>query len=208
MPHASNSQIGNATAAHFEAFSGQASPDRSLLISEDMTLVARVLTNDLCAIEQLFIQRCGQQIAYLSIKYCHEDLLGELYIHLRQDDWRRLRTWQGRSSIKSWVEMVAVRICLYRVKDLSRFEPLGNWANILQADGFGSQEVLARNAEINDVLEAIEKLERKRDKRVMYSLILNEMDLNEIAAELQISTDKAYVVKCRAIKRVKQLIEQ
>ena len=207
MAHASNSQIGNATAAHFEAFSGQASPDRSSSISKDMTLVARVLINDGCAIEELFIQRCGQEIGFLSIRYRQDDLLGELYFHLSQDDWRRLRTWQGRSSIKCWVEMVAVRICLYRVKDFSRFEPLDNWVDILQADGFGSKEALVRNAEISDVLEAIEKLETERDKTVMRSLLINEMDLNEIATELQISADQAYVVKCRAIKRVKQIIK-
>ena len=167
---------------------------------DEKALVAQVVANDYEAIEELFIARCGTAIKFLSARFQYEELLGELYVHLCENDWRRLRTWQGRSSIKRWVEQVAIRICLH-MKDFRPTEPLENYEDVLQAP-----EASPQRADITDVLEAIERLDVDRDRLVMRMLLIEKKELSEVALELAISPNNAYVIKCRAIKRLRDLL--
>ena len=42
----------------------------------------------------------------------YDELVGELYLHLMENNGRRLRTFQGRSSIYQWMKCVAARFFL------------------------------------------------------------------------------------------------
>ena len=62
------------------------------VLASDRTLVERVCADDDQALEELLGRRCRFVIRYLSQQYGYEDLQNELYVHLREDNWRRLRT--------------------------------------------------------------------------------------------------------------------
>src|SRR3954454_428671 len=85
---------------------------------EDRQLVERIRVGDHSAVEALLLDHCSRSILHLSRNFRieYEDLLGDLYFHLSDDGWRRLGQWEGRCSLRRWVEQIAVRLCLDKVK--------------------------------------------------------------------------------------------
>jgi len=118
---------------------------RSTLHYDDAVLVQEVCAGDDAAAERLFVDVCGQVIECLSKRFDYEDLLVDLYIHLSADNWRRLRTWRGESSIQAWITQVALRLCYQHVTRNSRETPVGGLEDIFRGDrGKRKDEVLKR----------------------------------------------------------------
>jgi RNA polymerase sigma factor (sigma-70 family) len=180
------------------------------LVSElsDRDLVERICTDDPEAAEELLLRRCGRAIAWLSRQYSYEDLLGHLYLHLREGNWRRLRTWRGDSPIVRWVEQVAVRICRRKVKDSRRFVSLEDGGyGLLEEPGWRPDEQWLRTVERVRLLEAIEQLDAQRDRLVLLAAYFEGKDPDDIAAELGITRGNVDVIKHRALKRLRRMLE-
>ena len=81
----------------------------------DRQLVALLLDNNDDAIEYVFFHRCDGMFAhivnsvFLSQDIKKEELIGEFYMYLKADDWRRLRQFQFRSGLNTWLTIVATR---------------------------------------------------------------------------------------------------
>ena len=54
----------------------------------------------------LFVSIINQVFSY---KVNYDEFVNEFYLHLMEDDARRLRMFEGRSSIYSWIKTVAIR---------------------------------------------------------------------------------------------------
>jgi DNA-directed RNA polymerase specialized sigma24 family protein len=88
----------------------------------ERALVAAVCGNDSAAIDRFFLDVCGPVTVWLAAKFQYEDLMGKLYEHLSADDWRRLRTWEGKSALRTWVTSVAIRLCFADKKKIGTNE--------------------------------------------------------------------------------------
>lgn len=80
----------------------------------DRQLVDLLLDNNEDAIEYVFsIVAMGCSLisstASFSPKKKKEELISEFYMYLSEDDWRRLRQFQFRSGLDTWLTIVAIR---------------------------------------------------------------------------------------------------
>ena len=80
----------------------------------DRQLVDLLLANDEDTIEYVFFHRCNDMFAHVINGIFHEqvkkeELVTDFYLYLRTDDWRRLRQFEFRSELNTWLTVVAIR---------------------------------------------------------------------------------------------------
>lgn len=173
----------------------------------DEELVSSICSGDQLAIEELLVNRCGRAIEYLSGKFDYDELIVDLYIHLSEDNWRRLRTWRGKSSINSWIYQVAVRLCLRKAKEKHPFVPLIDEIHANPNDPANPEEVIEKHLHIIALMEALEQLS-PRERRFVYLLFFEEKTLDEVANALRLRKCALYVLKHRVLKKLRRLMEK
>jgi RNA polymerase sigma factor (sigma-70 family) len=185
------------------ASSAEQLPSASKVFSGDRALVERVCNDDEDAIEDLLTLRCGSVLRYLSQQYRYEDLKNELYVHLKENNWRRLRTWQGRSPISAWVKQVAIHLCLKQVKGFAAFESLEKMAHIAShgSDGHHGYEISLRRL---DLIKAIRALADPRERLFVIQHVFRDRPIQEVAESLGVSRENADVIKHRAVEHLRE----
>ena len=83
----------------------------------DIQLIEHLIARDERVTKQFFFEDCRPLFMSIVHTIFHEkadfdELISELYLHLMEDDARRLRQFQGRSSIYQWIKTVAIRFFL------------------------------------------------------------------------------------------------
>lgn len=165
-------------------------------------LIDRLIVRDEQATQQFFFQDCRS--LFMSIihtifeeKADYNELISEFYLHLMEDDARRLRQFQGRSSIYQWIKTVAIRFFLEKRDEM------------IEKD---SKEHLLEQVAISETIEAEPRWSAKMDvehllalipnQRYVYvirQLVLEEISPQKVADELGITIDNLYNIKKRAI---------
>ena len=176
---------------------------------DEIDLVNRTCNGDRAAAERLFIVVLGPTLAAISRYWRCEDLPDELFVHLSENNWRRLRTWSGKADLKSWVRIVARRLSVQMVKGWTRSISLSDGEDRDLADGHDS--VLDRLIESErgmELLNAIERLESARDQAVLRMYYFDSKSPSFIASKLACPIDRVYVIKTRAVKRLQHLLER
>lgn len=168
----------------------------------------RTCAGDRAAAETLFTTILGRVIDGVSRRWDYPDLLDELFVHLSENDWRRLRTWKGESSLEGWVRVVANRICSAAVQDRRRLVPLP----LGEERDFASEEEhvierMIREETTVGLLEAIEQLDTPRDRLVLRMHYFDGRDLPQIAGDLGVPLSTVYVIKSRALARLRQRLK-
>lgn len=171
----------------------------------DAELVAAVCSGDLAAAEHLFTERAGSIILFLSRKFQYDELLGDLFINLRKDHWKKLKTWSGAGSLSGWISQVCIRLCYTRIRELKRFVPVD--ADVLARipDGRpGQHEDLVAARDRVSLLKAIETLDNPRDRLILRIVLFDSKSSDQAAAELGLKREHFYVLKGRAVSRLKE----
>ena len=165
-------------------------------------LIDQLIARDEQATQQFFFEDCRP--LFMSImhnvfqeKVDYDEMISELYLHLMEHDARRLRQFEGRSSIYQWIKTVAIRFFLEKRDEM------------IEKD---SEEHLLEQAATSEVIESEPNWSAKMDvehlfalmpnKRYVYvirRLVLDEASPQTVADELGISTDNLYNIKKRAM---------
>jgi RNA polymerase sigma factor (sigma-70 family) len=179
---------------------------RESSLSEEQALVVRISAGDSEAIRELFHERCGQSLSFLAQRLHCEDLFNELLIYLAHDSWRRLKTWNGDSSIGHWLEVVALRFFLRHLKERHCVKPLGP-EEVAAMDESEPWEEVARNETRLALLNAVDELPDWRERLAVLLHYFEGMPLKEVAKNLQIPIANLYVIKFRAIKNLRSILD-
>lgn len=80
----------------------------------DRQLVDMLLANDEMTVEYVFFHRCESMFAHVissvfQSQVKKEELITDFYLYLSADDWRRLRQFEFRSELNTWLTVVAIR---------------------------------------------------------------------------------------------------
>ena len=167
----------------------------------------RICLDDVEAVIELLVGQCGRGLKYLERQFEYPDLLGDLYLHLKEDGWRRLRTWLRQSSLRHWTHQVAVRLCLAKVRaDKRRFRGFAEWnLNYLPNQPVplaGPPEVYGQG----ELLLAIQNLASEKERLLILSHCIEGRPIEEVATELGINVNYAYVIKSRAIAHLREAL--
>ncbi len=81
----------------------------------DRELVELLLANDEEAIEYLFFMRCNAMFAHIACSVfqsqtCKEELITDFYFFLSENDWSRLRQFEFKAGLNTWLTVVRDKI--------------------------------------------------------------------------------------------------
>lgn len=133
----------------------------------------------------------------------YDECISELYIYLLEDDARRLRQYEGRSSIYQWMKIVATRFIIAKrnrvIEDRTQDPLIEKTSRTKGASDEG------RNDAQMDVKCLLENMPNKRYVLVIRRLMLEDADPEEVAEELGVTVDNLYNIKKRAMAAITAL---
>jgi hypothetical protein len=147
--------------------------------------------------EYFFKEKCKHFLTYISNNLYNEDdgnmLIGDFYEYLSNDDWKILKTWEGKngSSLNSYLASCSMNFFKRKVKadkKHSDIEILPSTPDIIEyLDHFTAEE----ESENQPVWEAFKML-KKRDQVILRLLVIEEKEIMEAANKIwpYIKTDK------------------
>ena len=126
----------------------------------------------------------------------YDELVNELYVYLMEKDGRRIRSFQGRSSIYQWLKCVATRFFLEKrdggtVIEDSTNDPL----YLIDGPIF---EPMESESDREDFKRMLALMHNARYRLVLQRLLLEDADYQEVAEELHTPVSNVYNLKSRA----------
>lgn len=174
------------------------------------------LINDLIArdervTQQFFFKDCRP--LFMSIihhifhdKAEYDELINELYLYLMEDDARRLRQFEGRSSIYQWLKTTAIRFFLEKRDEM--IEKDSEQHLLEQVAATKTIETEPHQTAQIDVTSLLARMPNKRYAYVIKRLVLEDATPAIVAQELDITVDNLYNIKKRAIAVLTAMVLQ
>jgi RNA polymerase sigma factor (sigma-70 family) len=178
--------------------------------SAEKDLVSRVRKDDPEGIKQFYCNylvpiavRVVRRFAACEVEA--EELANVAFLHLCEDDWRRLKTWDGQN-LPGWLWIVCSNLFFKMVKGSSRTVPLNDQPESRFALEAPELDELVQKEAWFRIMEAIEQLKSPRDRFVLRSIYLEERERSAIAAELNIPIGTLHVITSRALKKLRNIL--
>jgi len=172
----------------------------------DKDLVSQINLNNKQVIEYLFFERCSTMFSYIrseifSRQISKDELISELYLFLRDKDWKIVREFEGRSKFSTWLSVVSVRFFLKKRAALIDFRSdyTLHYDKVMNIPGKNTYEEMICKM---DLISAIGQLKNPRDKYVILSLEVEGYDADEVALQLGVTKANLYNIKKRAIEKL------
>ncbi len=177
----------------------------------DRELVALLLANDQEAVEYVFFHRCNGMFAHIVNSVFQsqgkkEELISEFYLYLSENDWQRMRQFEFKSSLNTWLTVIAVRF--FRKKRTIQTKILTVEPQMVEelqkneVDDFNVFQEMSRL----ELYKAIDKLSKPRER---YALLadLTGKSAEEIAAEMGCTVSAVYNLTKKARMELKTLLK-
>lgn len=165
----------------------------------DKDIIAGILLNNESIIKYFLFEKCKPIISNViynvfNNKANRDELINELYLYLASNEWYKIKQFDYRSKLTTWLTVVAVR---YFIKNKDRLiEKASSSAPIGISVGSYITNMPIENK--IDIYDALDKMNNTRYKRVIIALDLNDAKPNLVADEMGITTDNLYNIHRRA----------
>ena len=174
----------------------------------DRQLVDLLLTNDEKVVEYVFFHRCDGMFAHIindvfQSQVKKEELITDFYLFLSTDNWRRLRQFEFRSELNTWLTVVAIRYFNQKKDEIQT--NLGNLEESLMKearqipDDFDLFDEMSRV----ELYEAIDKLPKSRERMAILGELAGKK-AETIAEELGCTVAAVYNLTKKARKTLKK----
>ena len=174
----------------------------------DRQLVDLLLTNDEKVVEYVFFHRCDGMFAHIindvfQSQVKKEELITDFYLFLSADNWRRLRQFEFRSELSTWLTVVAIRYFNQKKDEIQM--NLGNLEESLMKevrqipDDFDLFDEMSRV----ELYEAIDKLPKSRERMAILGELAGKK-AETIAEELGCTVAAVYNLTKKARKTLKK----
>lgn len=165
----------------------------------DREFIQGLIDRDNTVTEQFFFVKCRplfHSIIHLIFPYevDYDEFVNELYIYLMEDNGRKLRSFQYRSSVYQWLKILAIRFFINRLNGLIGNNSLSTLYK--KGEQIGTNE----QATAKDDLERLFcQISNGRYVYVIRKLILEDIKPETLAQEMGITTANLYNIKRRAM---------
>lgn len=177
----------------------------------DRELVGLLLANDQEAVEYVFFHRCNGMFAHIihsvfQSQRKKEELITEFYLYLCENDWNRLRKFEFKSSLNTWLTVIAVRF--FRKKQTIQTKMIVVEPQLImetQKDEADDYDVLNEMSRL-ELYKAIDKLSKPRER---YALLadLTGKSAEEIAADMGCTVSAVYNLTKKARTELRTLLK-
>ena len=170
----------------------------------DFEIIEALIARDNEVTQEFFFERC-RPLFYAIIhkvfdyEVDYDEFVNELYIYLLENDATRLRQFEGRSSLLTWLKVTATRFFIKKRDQL--IEDQTNDTLYEEEDIIDH----ATSASILDVQRLLDAMPNKRYAYVIRKLVIEEYTPEELSAEMHITTDNLYNIKRRAMIQLMQV---
>lgn len=178
----------------------------------DSELVAKLLANDEKAVLYFFYEKFYSTFEYhvyriFPYEVDVQGLVHEFFLYLRENDWHRLRSYDpSKAQLNTWVSVVSFRFFVNYKK--SKIDSNGLITMCEQWDDkIMNYRQECHNQIQMDVAKAIGSLKNTTERDVARELLLDGVDIQEVAASHQLSVDYAYTVKSRALAHLRNILK-
>lgn len=177
----------------------------------DHELVRLLLANNQEAVEYVFFHRCNGMFAHIIHSVFQsqgkkEELITEFYLYLCENEWNRLRKFEFKSSLNTWLTVIAVRF--FRKKQAIQTKMLVVEPQLIvetQKDEADDYDVLNEMSRL-ELYKAIDKLSKPRER---YALLadLTGKSAEEIAADMGCTVSAVYNLTKKARMELRTLLK-
>lgn len=177
----------------------------------DRKLVGLLLANDKEAVEYVFFHRCEGMFAHIIHSVFQsqgkkEELITEFYLYLCENDWSRLRKFEFRSALNTWLTVIAVRF--FRKKRLGQTKLVVVDPQLIvetQKNEVDDYDVLQEMSRL-ELYKAIDRLSKPRER---YALLANlaGKSAEEIAADMGCTIIAVYNLIKKAKEELRNLLK-
>ena len=173
----------------------------------DRQVVDGILMNDEKIIEYFFFDVCKPMFKYIvhtifDDNVDREELISELFLYLQHKDWYKIRQFDFRSKLATWVSVVAIRffrkVRLQMIETIP-FDALNNQESIYK-DALGDEKRYMA------LYRAIQQMPNARYKKVIIELELNLSKPEIVAKSMNITVDNLYNIRRRARLQLKTIM--
>ena len=170
-------------------------------------IIASLIAHDDTITRQFFYQNCRPLFYKLfgdifTTHVDYDELVNELYVHLMEDDARRLRSFNGDSSIYQWIKKVAYNFFLDLKLHRRVIENESNDSLYEKRDELvDSSEQEAQM----DVATLIDQIENERYRMVLQKVVIEGMDYDEISEITGLKKSNLYNIKKRAMAELERI---
>ena len=177
----------------------------------DRQLVELLVANNQEAVEYVFFHRCEGMFAHIVHSVFQsqgkkEELISEFYIYLSENDWSRLRQFEFKSALNTWLTVIAVRF--FRKKRISQTKLVAVEPQLIvetqknEADDYDVFHEMSRL----ELYKAIDRLSKPRER---YALLadLTGKSAEKIAADMGCTVSAVYNLTKKARMELRTLLK-
>lgn len=159
--------------------------------------------------QDFFFRRCQPLIFALISKFYpqgadYDELVNELYLHLMENDARRLRQWEGRSSIYQWLKMVARNFFLDKINRERVIETETDKRLLNKANDYATADNSANEA-VMDVAAILDLIENDNYRLVLQKHVIEGMSFDDLEKVTGIKKANLYNIKKRALNAMEKI---
>lgn len=168
----------------------------------DREIIQGLIDRDNRVTEQFFYVKCRPLLTAVmrlvfSYPVDYDEMVGELYEYMMDDDGAKIRQFQYRSSICQWMKVVATRHFIHKrdsmIEDVSG-EPLYD-----RPEDRETIDTASAVADRIDLRRLLELMDNRRYAETIRRLVIEDMEPEKYAAEIGVTVDNLYNIKKRAI---------
>lgn len=128
---------------------------------DDKECVEKLLANDALTIKEFFFQRCRPALVYIGQYFCKtkqtpEEMIGEFYEFLSENDWHKLRIFRYTCSLNSYVTIIASRY--FQARRNREIESLSE--NVEYEQSYLPSDTVFMMQDVNGILQKMLPLDR------------------------------------------------
>lgn len=173
----------------------------------DQQIVNGLIQNDKHIVEYFFCQKCSRLFSYIvySIyggRATVNELVNEFYLYVAADNWKKVRQFDFRSKLMTWIGVVAVRF--FQKKREVLIENNSYETQIEQTMNYKSYSMPID--ETIDVRQAINRMPNTRYRSVIIRLDLQDESPEKLASDMNVSVDNLYNIHRRALIQLKLIM--
>lgn len=174
---------------------------------DDEQIVNGILNNNRLLIEYFFQKKCSGLFSYVLLNVFDgnidkRELVSELYLFMAQNDWQVFRKFQYRSSLMTYVSVVAVRY--FQKKRIALIDSISTEElNDKMKHIYNSGTTIEQRMDINS---ALQKMPNARYRQVIEVLDLQDVQPEKLAREMNVSVDNLYNIHRRALIQLRLIM--
>jgi len=178
----------------------------------DRELVDLLLANDEGAIEYLFFIRCNGMFAHIACNvfqstHCKEELITDFYFFFSENDWSRLRQFEFKSGLNTWLTVIAVRyfkkIRISQTKLVAIDPQLIVETKKNETDDYDILNEMSRL----ELYKAIDRLSKPRERYALLAELTGKR-AEEIANEMGCTIAAVYNLTKKARMELKSIMQE